>query len=282
MFFHLMSNAQRQELDLSRLISQMAINSAYDAIKDSLQIYKNTQNLDDFLVHMRVYNEEQTLSECIQAVIKFWFKKFIFINDGSRDHSLQILQQLQIDHPDCIFIICSHSINRWGWAANKTWFTFIQQHSDDLHIKYILTFDPDGQMDISDMNHVLKLIEKEKNTDLFVGSRFIPGGSSENIPAMRRIILAISKFVTRVLYGTKVSDPHIGYRVYPLSTMQKIHLTADGMHYANEINEQIKQLNLKMIEFPVHIRYTDYSLGKWQKNSNSIKLGLEMLRKKFF
>ncbi len=84
------------------------------------------------------------------------------------------------------------------------------------------------------------------------------------------------------MYGTKVSDPHIGFRVYKLDTLKKIHLTADGMHYANEINEQIRQLGLKFVEFPVHIRYTDYSLEKGQKNSNSIKLGVEMIWRKFF
>jgi hypothetical protein len=42
--------------------------------------------------------------------------------------------------------------------------------------------------------------------------------------------------------------------------MKKIHLTADGMHYANEVNEQIHQLGLHFIEVPVHITYTDYSL----------------------
>jgi hypothetical protein len=35
-------------------------------------------------------------------------------------------------------------------------------------------------------------------------------------------------------------------------------------------------------EIPVHIRYTEYSLGKWQKNSNSLKLWLEMIYKKIF
>jgi hypothetical protein len=34
------------------------------------------------------------------------------------------------------------------------------------------------------------------------------------------------------------------------------------MHYANEINEQIKKNKIKYKEIPVNIRYTDYSLGK--------------------
>ena len=67
-----------------------------------------------------------------------------------------------------------------------------------------------------------------------------------------------------------------------ISALRKITLESDGMHYANELNEQIGIHNLSFVEVPVHIRYTDYSLSKGQKNSNSIKLGFEMLYKKFF
>jgi hypothetical protein len=74
--------------------------------------------------------------------------------------------------------------------------------------------------------------------------------------------LFISKIVTRIFYGTKVSDPHIGYRVISLPALRKINLTSDGMHYANELNEQIKKFKMKYEEVPVHIRYTEYSLGK--------------------
>jgi hypothetical protein len=132
------------------------------------------------------------------------------------------------------------------------------------------------------MENFFEAMKKHPKADLYVGSRFVKGGSTENIPPMRKVILTISRFVTRIFYGVKVSDPHIGYRVYTLDTMKKIQLTADGMHYANEVNEQIKQLGLKFIEVPVHIKYTEYSLGKGQKNSNSIKLGIEMIYKKFF
>jgi len=99
---------------------------------------------------------------------------------------------------------------------------------------------------------------------------------------MRKIILYVSKLVTRIFYGTKVSDPHNGFRVIHVDTINKFKITADGMHYANEINEQIKEHRLHYEEVPVHIRYTSYSLAKGQKNSNSIKLAIEMIYKKIF
>ena len=284
MSFHLMSWRQKDQMDLSRLISQLAINEAWWTFLSSEHSRASSEGKwRNYLVHMRVHNEAKTLRACVEEVINFGFRKFIFVNDGSSDASLEILQMLKNEHPECLFIICSHTINRWGGAANKTGFSFLQQHGDELGIQRVITFDSDGQMDINDVNFLWKAEHSDSSdVDLYVGSRFVKGGSCENIPAMRRVILIISRIVTRMMYGTKVSDPHIGFRVYKLDTLKKIHLTADGMHYANEINEQIRQLGLKFVEFPVHIRYTDYSLEKGQKNSNSIKLGVEMIWRKFF
>lgn len=255
-----MSSSQKDQQELSRLISQIAIDKAFQQIKSQLKQRTNHSEKDSFLVHMRVYNEEKTLECCIEQVIQQGFKKLIFINDGSRDHSLTILENLKAKHPDCLFIICSHTINRGGGSANKTGFAFIKQHAELLHITHVITFDSDGQMDIRDTEIFFKALHKQPQTDIFLGSRFIKGGKSEAIPPIRKIILTISRLVTRMLYGVKVSDPHNGYRIYTLETMKKMQLTADGMHYANEINEQIKLLKLKFVEVPVHITYTDYSL----------------------
>lgn len=94
-------------------------------------------------------------------------------------------------------------------------------------------------MDITDLPRFQSAIEKNKKADLFLGSRFISGATTTAMPKMRRIILWISRFVIRLFYGVKVSDPHNGFRVFSLSALKKIELSADGMHYANEINEQI-------------------------------------------
>ena len=205
----LMNSSQKSTQELSRLVSQLAINEAYAASKSAIEQIKNTDEKSDFLIHMRVYNEAETLKQCVEEVIAYGFKKFIFINDGSRDVSLSILEELRKQYPECLFIICSHTINRGGGAANKTGFAFVKQYADLLQITHIITFDPDGQMQISDMQKFFDTMKKNPKADLYVGSRFVKGGHSENIPAMRKFILKISRFVTRLFYGVKVSDPHI-------------------------------------------------------------------------
>jgi hypothetical protein len=137
-------------------------------------------------------------------------------------------------------------------------------------------------MDIKDLERFQKAMKEHKNADLFLWSRFIKGAKSYDMPKSRRVILWISRIITMIFYWVKVSDPHNGYRVYTLDAFNKININADWMHYANEINEQIALNKLNFVEVPVNIRYTDYSLWKGQKNSNSWKLWFKMIYEKFF
>jgi len=280
--FHLLNIISKNWFDLTRLISTNAINKAYDEVKDQLSHRENSKELDDFVFNIRVYNEAKVLWKTIDEIVAYGVRKMVFINDGSRDNSLDILEEKKKQYPKCLIVIISHTINRGWGAANKTGYNFIKKYAKALNIKRVVWFDPDWQMDIKDMERFQKAIQNNKNVDLFLWSRFIKGAKSYDMPTSRRIILRLSKIITRLFYWVKVSDPHNGYRVYTLPALEKININADGMHYANEINEQIAINKLKFVEVPVDIRYTDYSLWKGQKNSNSWKLGWEMIYQKFF
>ena len=281
LIFYLLNTVSKSWTDLTRLISAMAIEKAFLENKAQMLARKNSSPWDEFVFNVRVFNEERVLSQARDEMIQFGIRKFVFINDGSKDNSLSILEEKRREHPDLLFIILSHTINRGWGAANKTWYAFIRKYDELLQVKWMVGFDPDGQMDIKDMLAFQKAILKHPEADLFLGSRFIKWAKTLAMPRMRRCILAISRLVTRIFYGVRVSDPHNGYRVFTIPALQQITLEADGMHYANELNEQIWIHKLKFVEVPVYIRYTQYSLSKGQKNSNSIKLGFEMLYKKF-
>lgn len=300
-YINLLNNHTKDKHNLTRLVSRHAILDTYETEKENIKNFKNTDYKDEFVLNIRVYNEAEAVWSVIDEILAAWFRKLVLINDWSQDNTLQVLQEKKKQYPHALLIILSHTINRGGWAANQTWYNFIKKYWDELKIKRFVGFDSDGQMDIKDMEvfidrirneevRVAHLIEKKadmsvyKNrpNDLYIWSRFVYWWKAKNIPKSRKIILFISKIVTRIFYWTKVSDPHNGYRVVSLPSLRKINLTADGMHYANELNEQIKKLKFKYEEVPVHIRYTDYSLTKWQKNSNSIKLAMEMIYRKVF
>ncbi len=282
-YITLFNKYTKDKHELTRLITHLSIDKTYELEKENIKNFKNKTEKDNFVFNIRVYNEWKVVGPVIDEIVKAWFKKMVFINDWSRDNSLEVLNEKKKQYPECLFIILSHTINRGGGAANQTWYKFIQEYANQLQVRRFVWFDSDGQMDIKDMETFISEIKKDNwKYEAYLGSRFIKWWVAENIPFFRKMILSISRLVTIIFYGAKVSDPHNWYRVIEINAFRKIKIMADGMHYANELNEQIKKHKIKYKEIPVHIRYTEHSLRKWQKNSNSLTLAVEMIYKKIF
>ncbi len=72
------------------------------------------------------------------------------------------------------------------------------------------------------------------------------------------------------------------YRVFKKQTLNKINITLDWMAHASEIQDIIVRKKLKFEEVPIIIKYTDYSLSKWQSSSNAFNIAKEMIWYKLF
>lgn len=276
LYFDLIASDIKTGQSLTRLISQLSY-------KDfSPEAYRQKATLQDTVFFIRAYNEAHTIAWVVREIQDFWYTNILIVNDGSKDDSKDIIQWLQKSWNGEGIILISHDINRWWWAANKTWFEFLRRFGKKIGWRYVVCFDADGQMDIQDMPQMLQALQHNSSLDLVLGSRFVEGGKATQMPLHRKIILRGGKFITRLFNGIYVSDPHNGYRMRTIDAISKIQLTADGFMYANELNEEIRRNNLKFIELPVHIRYTDYSLGKGQKSSNAFKILWWLIYKKFF
>lgn len=79
-----------------------------------------------------------------------------------------------------------------------------------------------------------------------------------------------------------LSDTHNGYRVLKKSILSKIKLNFNGMEHASEILELIGQQKIEYIEVPNTILYTEYSMARGQKLSNSFRIVKNLLMSKFF
>ena len=69
-----------------------------------------------------------------------------------------------------------------------------------------------------------------------------------------------------------LTDTHNGLRVFSREGARKIAIRQDRMAHASEILVQIAQRKLKWEEAPVTILYTDYSIAKGQRLSNSVRI----------
>lgn len=109
----LLNNHTKDKFQLTRLISQMAIDNAYYENKEKIAHRKNVGEKDDFVFNIRIYNEDAAVViKVIDEIIDAGFRKFVFINDGSSTNILETLQEKKKQHPDTLIIILSHTINR--------------------------------------------------------------------------------------------------------------------------------------------------------------------------
>lgn len=282
-YFEILNKVTKHSFLTTKIITEQAIKDSLNTDDINKLELPKSDKYSDFLFLVRAYNEWTAIGGVIDEIIQKWFKKIIVVNDWSKDDTAQVVLEKKKQYKDSIIILISHLINRLAWSANKTGFEYIRRYWEKLNIKWIVTYDADGQMDINDMDNFIKILSKEK-IDVLLWTRFIEWWKAYNIPKLRRIILFGSKIVTYVFNWLWVTDPHNGYRVLSLDTIKRINIVSDGMIYASELLEEIHRLWLKYKEVPVNIRYTEYSLNKahWQKNWNAIKIVLGLIYNKFF
>ncbi len=279
MFFQLLHSVTKQNMQITKLVSNRAIKEKVNNI--DFDNYSSDGKYDEFVFLVRVYNEQSQLKQVLDSILEKGFHKIVLVDDGSKDGSLEILTEYEQSNENIILL--SHDINRWPWAANKTGFEFISRYAKDLGVKWVVTFDSDGQMDVEDMDVFIQAMESNPDIDVFLGSRFIKWASTENMPLSRKIAFRTgARWFTKLINGIWICDPHNGYRVMNIGFIKNLKIESDGMWYASELIDNIYRLDANFLEVPVNIKYTDYSLWKGQKLSNAVNIVIETIYKKFF
>ena len=227
----------------------------------------NRKNKPKIYIVIPAYNEENSISGVIKDLKKHNYHNIIVVDDGSTDNTLKIARQAGA-------IIVRHPINLGQGAALRTGMDLAL----DLGVDLIVTFDADGQHMARDINKLIKpVISKE--VDIALGSRFID--NSSNTPWLKKVLLKIGVILVFLMYGIMLSDTHNGLRAMNRQAAQKISIESRGMEHASEIIGKIKANKIKFREIPVTIRYSEYSIKKGQRISNSLNIFIKMLAKWF-
>lgn len=225
----------------------------------------------NLLIIVPAYNEAEVIADTIIGIRRALKAnklqtEILVVDDGSSDQTAN----LSFKHAD---YLVSHRVNRGLGAALMTGIEFAKRKGYDICV----TFDSDGQHDPGDIAKAVRTIEK--GYDIVIGSRFL--GSHSNMPKMRRIILSLGNFITYLFFGVWTSDSQSGFRALSRKAIQSLVLKSNRMEVSSEFFAEIKRLNLKFAEIPIHINYTAYSLKKGQKNTASMSILIKLLYKVF-
>lgn len=139
--------------------------------------------------------------------------------------------------------------------------------------QYIATFDADGQHDPADIGTMLSALQGSQ-ASIALGSRFL--GATIDMSGRRKLLLTLAIWFTRLSGGIKLTDVHNGLRVMTRNFCESFQFTQNRMAHASEILNFISASKTSFIECPVTIRYTEYSVRKGQKGSNSLRILMEL------
>lgn len=203
------------------------------------------------------WNEEQTIGAVLDG-LRSRVDEAIVVDDGSDDRTGEIARARGA-------VVLRHAVNRGLGAALGTGIAAALARGADA----VLTFDADGQHLAEDVPAVLAPV-LAGDADVVIGTRLAdPGG----MPLLRRLGNRVGNLATLALFGVRVSDSQSGFRALSRRAAETIDIRTDRMEVSSEILAETRREDLRLVEVPIHSRYTAYSMSKGQ----SFWMGLRTL-----
>ena len=202
-----------------------------------------------------VYNERDTISQCIDAVLKADTRNLelevIISDNNSNDGTKEILSKIQDKQ---IKILYRDSNN--GKGANIK--NALANATGDL----ILFQDGDLEYSPKDFPDLIEPFFLYR-ADVVYGSRLTRAKATSIVGFPNYIANLLVTFLTNVLYNKVFSDIATGYKVFKSDIIKNLKITSDGFEIEPEITAKIsKNKKIKIFEVPITINSRSYEEGK--------------------
>jgi dolichol-phosphate mannosyltransferase len=202
------------------------------------------------------YNERENLELMIQAlagVLDTSRDRVLVIDDSSPDGTGDIADRLAAELP---WVSVLHREHKEGigpaYIAGFRWAL-----AGDAEL--VLEMDCDFSHNPAD---VPRLIEAAGGADLVLGSRYTPGGGTENWGLLRRFVSRGGCLYAQILLGVRVRDLTGGFKCFRRVALETIDLDALSAHgYAFQIETTYRVLRAGLRVQEVPIRFVERRAG---------------------
>ena len=204
-------------------------------------------------VVMPVYNERSTLREVIRRVLDVPLDiELICVDDGSRDGSREMLQELAEHHPQ--MRVCLQPKNMGKGAALRRG---IQEASGD----YVIIQDADMEYDPGEYPQLLEPLVQGR-ADVVYGSRFLGGGPHRVLYFWHSVGNYFLTLVSNAFTNMNMTDMETCYKVFRREIIQAIPIEEDRFGFEPEITVKIAKRNLRVYEVGISYWGRTYEEGK--------------------
>ena len=216
------------------------------------------------LIIVPTFNELANAPILIERIFKHIPNSHILIiDDGSPDKTGEKIKEIQKSYPG-LFLLERASKSGLG-SAYRTGFAWgLERGYEEL-----IEMDADLSHRVRDLKKMIEAKELQPNTDLVIGSRWVPGGRTENWSKSRELLSRAANLYVRAMLGMGVKDSTAGFRIYSSSILKKLNLEAiksEGYSFQIEMTRAVYKLGGKIIEVPITFRERENGVSKMSKS----------------
>jgi len=172
--------------------------------------------------------------------------EILVVNDGSRDHTAEVLGELERIIPE--LRVVHHTKNRGYGGALRTGFA---SASKDL----IFYTDGDAQYDPRELRALVERMDE--------GVDFVNGYKMGRSDPLHRVIIGrIYHWTVRLAFGLRLRDVDCDFRLFRKSILDRVELTKSSGVICVELMKKVQDAGFRILEVPVHHYHRAY--GKSQ------------------
>ncbi len=209
------------------------------------------RNPPSISVFFPAYNDAGTIASMVVLADRTLRKltddyEMIVVNDGSRDHTAQVLSELEAVYPRLRLI--HHPVNRGYGSALRTGFANASK-------EWIFYTDGDAQYDVRELEKLALLMTDEIDV--------VNGYKINRSDPLHRIILGhIYCWVVRIAFGIKIRDVDCDFRLMRRASYNRVRLSSTSGTICVEMIKSLQDAGLRFAEAPVYHYHRAY--GKSQ------------------
>jgi dolichol-phosphate mannosyltransferase len=207
----------------------------------------------DATICLPTYNERENLEKMLRALAPHGVRVLV-IDDNSPDGTGQIADDLAREL-DFVSVLHRNRKEGLGPAYLAGFRRALADGAD-----YVLEMDCDFSHDPADVPRLLAAMKN--GADLALGSRYVPGGGTENWGLVRRFVSSGGSLYARVLLGLRIRDLTGGFKCYRRAVLERIDL--DAIHskgYAFQIEGTYRTIRAGFNVVEVPIKFVDRTEG---------------------
>jgi dolichol-phosphate mannosyltransferase len=199
------------------------------------------------LIVVPTYNERENVRGVAERLLAALpGAEVLFVDDNSPDGTGGVLDEIAAAQPRL------HVMHRAGKLGLGT--AYVEGFGWGLArgYDYLFEMDADGSHDPRYLAQMLALAED--GADVVVGSRYVPGGGTQNWGVGRKILSRGGSFYARLILGIDVRDATAGFICWRRAALEAIDLptvTSNGYSFQIEMKYRAVRKHLRVVETPI-------------------------------